>query len=84
MTALGYQHAYEAGLEHGRFPATSRPSRSNVSFLPVFVGFTPGGGPTVKRMRTAARDPKRSLPSTGMNIAQGGKLVRVRGARMSA
>jgi hypothetical protein len=65
MTALGYQHAYEAGLEHGRFPATSRPSRSNVSFLPVFVGFTPGSGPTVKWVRTAARDPLR----TSMTVA---------------
>ncbi len=24
MTAYGYQHACEAALEHGRFPATSR------------------------------------------------------------
>ncbi len=61
FNSLGYQHAWVAGSECGRFPAASRPSTVGVSFLPDFVGFTPDSGPTVTGLQTAACDPTRTF-----------------------
>ncbi len=67
MSPPGYQHACERAQEHGRFPVPSRPSRPNVSFLPYFVGFTAGSGPTPNGVSTAARDPGCSL-TRGLDV----------------